>query len=90
MCVGREITLMNSLQATLNYFGLECSFFLYMVMGYVRSKLSIGAQKPATRYIFALAILVLLSSRLSSEALSTDNAGKWDLGTVFVPSRTEI
>lgn len=48
-----------------------------MEMGYVRSKLSTGAQKPATRYIvFALAILVLLHLRLSSEALSTDNAGK--------------
>lgn len=68
---------MSNLQATLKYFGLECSFSLYMEMGYVRSKLSTGAQKPATRYIvFALAILVLLHLRLSSEALSTDNAGK--------------
>lgn len=29
MCVGREITLMDSLQATLKYFGLECSFSVY-------------------------------------------------------------
>lgn len=49
-----------------------------MVMGFVRTKLRIGAQKLATCYVvFALAIPVLLNLRLSSEHKQCWEMGSW-------------